>query len=176
MNFDIGKVLDTSARASFAICFASIFLLFFPATFLPFDIIAFREKYGIWFFIIFAISASLLISYIMKYIIGFTKRKWNKINTWRTYKYILKNLSDVEKVYLKQFYDKGQTAILFSMMDPVAQKLKTFGIISLPSVTSIAPRGLSPGFIQPWVFELLHKHPDYLNVSKATTQEVQKDA
>ena len=176
MNLDIGKVLDVSARVSFAVCFACMFLLFFPAILLPFDITVFREKYGIWIFIVFAVSASLLISHIVKHIAALAKRKLDQISTWRTYKYILKNLSDEEKVYLKRFFDKGQTAIVFSMVDPVAQKLKTFRVISQPSGTSMAPRGMSLGFIQPWVFEVLRKHPEYLEVSELKTQEVQENA
>ena len=113
---------------------------------------------------------------IVKYIVGLAKRQLDKIGTWRTYKYILQNLSDEEKVYLKRFFDKGQTAIVFSMEDPVAQKLKTFKVISQPSGTSMAPLGMSLGFIQPWVFEVLRKHPDYLEVSKLKTQEVQENA
>ena len=176
MNLDIGKVLDVSARVSFAVCSACVLLLFFPAILLPFDIAVFREKYGIWIFIVFAVSASLLISHIVKYIVGLAKRQLDKIGTWRTYKYILQNLSDEEKVYLKRFFDKGQTAIVFSMEDPVAQKLKTFKVISQPSGTSMAPLGMSLGFIQPWVFEVLRKHPEYLEVSELKTQEVQENA
>ena len=100
----------------------------------------------------------------------------DQISTWRTYKYILKNLSDEEKVYLKRFFDKVQTANVCSMVDPEAQRLKTFRVISQPSGTSMAPRGMSLGFIQPWVFEVLRKHPVYLEVSELKTQEVQENA
>ena len=113
MNLDIGKVLDVSARVSFAVCSACVLLLFFPAILLPFDITVFREKYGIWIFIVFAVSASLLISHIVKYIVGLAKRQLDKIGTWRTYKYILQNLSDEEKVYLKRFFDKGKLPLFF---------------------------------------------------------------
>ena len=175
LNFEFNKFLEISARVALAILIACILLLFFPSSVLPFDIVSFRASYGIWIFVVLVISASLFLSYVGKWIVGFIKKKLEKRRTWETYKYILKNLSNDEKIYLQQHYKQKQTAIMFSLTDPVAKKLETFRIISMAAGTSIAPRGMVSGFIQPWVFELIDKHPEYLKINGTEKQEEKKN-
>ena len=64
MSMDINKILAVSARVAFALLVACLILIFFPATWLPFDISSFREEYGIWLFFVMVLSVSILFSYI----------------------------------------------------------------------------------------------------------------
>ncbi len=98
---------------------------------------------------------------------------WKKINhardkkkTWDTYKYILKNLSKSEKAFIKKYYDKRETAILVDLRNPTIKKLETFRVISKVAGTSLGSVSGFPGFIQPWVFELLDKYPEFLNIEE----------
>ena len=164
MSVDINKILTVSARIAFALLVSCLILIFFPAAWLPFDISSFREEYGIWLFFVMVLSVSILFSYIAKWCVVWVKKLIDRRKLWNGYKYILENLSDDEKLYLKPFYEKRQTAIMVPLMSPVAKKLETFKVISKAAGTSLAPGGFCPGFIQPWVFELIDKHPDYLNI------------
>ena len=171
MNLDISKVLDISARMAFAIFVTCFVLLFFPAAYLPFEITGFRAQYGLWFFVALALSGSVMLSYLLKWTYERIK-KWHKNReVWSSYKYILKSLSDDEKRFLKRYYDKRQTAIMIDIKDPVAKKLQTFKVISLSAGQSISTRFSLPGFIQPWVFEVLDKHPRYLEIKNDKSLE-----
>lgn len=171
MNLDIDKVLSISARMAFAIFVACFVLLFLPAAYLPFEITGFREQYGIWFFVALALSGSVMLSYLLKWTYERIK-KWHKNRKmWSSYKDILKNLSDDEKRFLKRYYDKRQTAIWIDIRDPVAKKLQTFQVISLSAGYSISTRFSLPGFIQPWVFKVLDKHPRYLKIKNDKSLE-----
>lgn len=175
MNIDIGKVWNISARVAFAICIACLLFLFTPAAILPFDITEYRNIYGIWIFLSLVLSGALIVSYVMKWSFDFLKKKIKIYNTKKAQKYILSTLSNEEKAFLKKYYDKGQTAIIYSLMNPVAKKLETFQIISMAAGTSLAPRGLTPGFIQPWVFELVRKNPNLLGEDETNSVEENKD-
>ena len=164
MSFDFSKVFQVSVRVAFAAFVACIVFLFFPAAWLPFDIAIYREKYGFWLFLAFVISAALLLSYFAKWLIKIIQKYVENKKLWSGYKYVLKNLSDEERKYLKTLYDKRQSAILLNLGDPVVKKLETFRVLSMSAGTNIAPRGYMPGFVQPWVFELLDKHPEYLTI------------
>ena len=171
MNLDIGKVLDISARMAFAIFVACLVLLFFPAVYLPFEITDFRAQYGLWFFVALALSGATMLSYLLKWVYESIK-KWRKNrDLWSSYKYILKNLSDDERRYLMKYYDKRQTAIMIDLRDPVAKKLQTFQVISHATGKSISTHFMLPGFIQPWVFEVLDKHPRYLEIKNDKSLE-----
>ena len=166
MNIDIPKIFNISCRVSFAICVACAGILFFPAKWLPFDMTAFRQENGLWIFIIFIFSVAVMLSYFVQTLSKKISATIDKHKTWSTYKYVLKNLSDDEKNYLKNFYEKKQTAILLDLSNPVVKKLQTFQVLAMSSGTSLALRGMAPGFIQPWVFELIDKHPEYLKTSE----------
>lgn len=176
MKIDIGKLLKVSARIAFAIFIACIFLLFFPERLLPFHITKLREEYGLWIFVIMVISVSLLLSYIGEWLFKKFKSYVNKHKTWSTYKYILKHLSNAEKEYLKKLYNNHQTTIMLNLKNPVVKKLETFKVVSMAAGTCIAPGGMAPGFVQPWVFDLIDKHPEYLNVTNENDVEEQNNA
>ena len=149
MSVDINKILSVSARIAFALLASCLILVFFPEAWLPFDISLFREEYGIWLFLVMALSIGILFSYMAKWFVSWGKSLIDRRKTWNGYKYILENLSDDERSYLKSFYEKRQTAIMIPLMNPVAKKLETFKIISKAAGTSMAPGGFCPGFIQP---------------------------
>lgn len=164
LKLDISKLLNISARVSWAITVACVFILFFPSDWLPFQIDTFREQYGLWIFIVLAVAISLCLSHAAKWIWEKVKQAWDKKKTWDTYKYILKNLSKSEKAFLKKYYDKRETAILVDLRNPTIKKLETFRVISKAAGTSLGSVSGFPGFIQPWVFELIDKNPEFLNI------------
>lgn len=166
MNLDFNKVFNISCRVSFAICIACVGILFFPSKWLPFDVTAFRQENGLWIFFVFIFSVAVMFSYLGQTLCKKVSVIMDKRKTWSTYKYILKNLSDDEKTYLKTFYVKKQTAILLDLTNPVVKKLQTFQVLSMSTGTSLALQGMAPGFIQPWVFEIIDKHPEYLRTSE----------
>lgn len=163
MKFDFSKVFEVSFRVAFAAFVACIVFLFFPSKWLPFDITPYRVQFGFLLFLAFVISAAILVSYFAKWIVtkiqGYIKNR----NTWNSYKYVLSNLSDTERAYLKELYEKRESAIMLNLSDPITKKLETFKVLSMAAGTNIAPRGYCPGFVQPWVFELIDKHPEYLS-------------
>ena len=73
LKLDISKLLNISTRVSWAMTIACVFILFFPSDCLPFQIDTFRERYGLWIFIVIAVSISLYFSHIAKWI-------WKTIN------------------------------------------------------------------------------------------------
>ena len=170
-NIDMSKILEISSRIALAVCLACGIIIFFPADYLPFDITEFRTKNGIWIFCVFSLAIAIILSHIIKLIMDFIKDKINDKNIWKANRYVLKNLSDEEKLYLKEFYTRRQTAIMLNLTSPVVKKLETFQVISMSAGTSIAPRGSAPGFIQPWVFELLDKNPDYLKIINTSGED-----
>ncbi|MCI8471816.1 MAG: hypothetical protein HFE65_01770 [Clostridiales bacterium] len=176
MKIDIVKLLKVSARIAFAISIACIFLLFFPERLLPFDIIKLREEYGLWIFVLMVVSVALLLSYIGEWLLKKFRSYINKHKTWGTYKYILKHLSNAEKKYLENLYNNHKTTIMIDLNNPVVKKLETFQIVSMASGTCIAEGGMAPGFVQPWVFDLIDKHPEYLNVTNDNDKEEQNNA
>ena len=159
MEIDVSKILDISARVAFALCIAAVVLLFFPAALLPFDILSFRDKYGFWIFLVLAISLALLLSYLLKWVIGWIKSKIGNHKMWKNYQYVFSLLSDEEKAFLKEQYDKRDSTILINLRDPMHKHLETFRVISMAAGTNLGTRFSVPGFIQPWVFELIDKHP-----------------
>lgn len=171
MKIDIGKLLNVSARIAFAISIACIFLLFFPERLLPFDITKLRKEYGLWIFVPMVVSVALLLSYIGEWLLKKFKSYISKRQTWNTYKYILKHLSNDEKKYLNKLYNNRQTTIMLTLADPIIKKLETFKVVSMAAGTCIAPNGMAPGFVQPWVFDLIDKHPEYLNVTNDVEEQ-----
>lgn len=165
MNFEfLSKLLDVSARISIAICLACGFLLFFPLKYLPTGFDAFRNQHGIWLFVVFAISSSIMISYLLKWIKDIIVDKWMTKKVWDNYKTILENLSDSEKKFIKYYYDKRETSLLLDLGNPIIKRLETFNIISQSASTIVAHIDEIPGFFQPWVFKLIDKNPNYLDV------------
>ena len=170
MSFDFSKIFEASVRVAFAAFVACLIFLFFPAAWLPFDIAIYREKFGFWLFLAFAISTALLLSYFAKWLAKKIQKFVQNRKLWSGYKYVLKNLSDEEREFLKTLYDKRQSAIMLNLTDPVVKKLEAFRVLSMSAGTKVAPRGLMPGFVQPWVFKLLDKHPEYLTAKTETTK------
>lgn len=162
MKFDLSNILNVSARICGAIFIACVFLLFFPAGWLPFAMAPFREQYGLWIFIALVISSALWLSYIIQWVINKLKKTFEKKQMWATYKYILKNLSDAEKEFLKAQYEKRETAIIMDLSNPMIKHMETLKILSLPVGTNMGGGSHFPGFIQPWVFELIDKNPKYI--------------
>ena len=162
MNIELNKVFEVSARVAFALCVATVVLLFFPAGILPFDILSFREKYGFWAFLVLAFSVAILLSYLVKWIIGWIKKKIESRKMWKNYKYVFSLLSDEEKLFLKKQYDKKDYAIYINLSNPMHKHLETFRIISMAAGNNLGAGGSFPGFIQPWVFEYIDKHPQCL--------------
>ena len=90
---------------------------------------------------------------------------------WDTYETILRNLSTEEKLILKLFYEKRETAMLLDLSDPKIKKLETFRVISQASGTNISRPPYCPGFIQPWVFEVIDKYPDIIKVEEKGNEQ-----
>lgn len=170
MKIDITKILEISARIAVALFICSAILLFFPAKFLPSEVVELRSQHGGWLFVVFAFSIAILLSYLISHSISafarIIKEKTEARRLWKSYKYRLQNLSEKEKLFLKKHYDKKETAIYFDPTDPIAKKLETFGFISMSSGINFGHPRAMPGFIQPWVFELIDKNPKYLDLSE----------
>lgn len=164
MKFDLSNLLNISARASFAASVACVLILFFPAHWLPFPIDAFRNQHGLWIFIVMVVAGSISFSHATKWGIEKIKKAVEKKKLWDTYRDILKNLSNDEKRFIKQFYEKRETAILLDLSDPRIKRLETFKVLSQAAGTSLSRAPFCPGFIQPWVFELIDKNPDFIKV------------
>lgn len=107
MSLDLSKVFDVSVRVAFAAFIACLFFLFFPAAWLPFDIVVYREKFGFWVFLALIISAALLLSYLAKWLISKIQKYVEYRKLWSGYKYVLENLSDDERKYLKTYMING---------------------------------------------------------------------
>ncbi len=174
MKLDLSKIFELSARTSGAITVACIILLFFPASILPFDISDFRSSNGIWIFVIFVVAITIWFSYLMKWLAQFIKDKVETMKLWDSYKCILENLSDGEKLFLKKYYEKRETAILIDLKNTVHKKLQTFHVISMSAGTVLGSVSGVPGFIQPWVFKLIDKQPKYIEV-KCKKEEQNND-
>lgn len=166
MKLDLSKLLEISARTAGAISISCAILLFFPQELLPFDVVGFRVTNGIWIFIVFVVSISMWVSYLFKWIIEVIKREIELHNRWKTYKYILEHLSNEEKIFLKEYYDKRETAIIFNLQNPVHKRLQTIQVISMAAGRCIGTASTAPGFIQSWVFDLIDKNPSYLEIQE----------
>lgn len=166
MKVDLSKLLEISARTAGAVSVACVALLFFPEKLLPFDITDFRDSNGIWIFIVLVVSISILFSYLIKGFINWIMKKIDKHKTWASYRYILQNLSDGEKVFLKEYYNKRESAVFIDLRNPIHKKLETFKVISMTTGNSLGTISGVPGFIQPWVFEIIDKNPDYLELKQ----------
>ena len=162
MSVDIAKLLGISARVAGAITIACVFLLFFPASILPFDIIEHRVTYGFWLFIFLVVSFAICISHIIRWFIDKVRNKIETRKMWDSYRYILENLSRDEKDFLKEYYEKRETAIYINLTNPVHTKLRTFQVISIATGTSFGTMHKVPGFIQPWVFDLIDEDNKYI--------------
>ncbi len=166
MEFNITslpKLLDISARISGAIAVACILILFFPMSWLPFEIEEFRAQYGLWIFLVMAVTISLCVSYVVKWIGERIKEKFEKLKMRKAYKRILEKLSPSEKMFVKKYYNKGETAIYIDLADSMMKKLQTFNIISISAGTSFVISSLVPGIIQPWVFDTIDRFPNILD-------------
>ncbi|GAA4293732.1 hypothetical protein GCM10023142_30140 [Anaerocolumna aminovalerica] len=81
LKLDISKLLNISARVSWAITVACVFILFFPGDWLPFQIDTFREQYSLWIFIVMSVSISLCLSHASKCIWKKINQAWDKKKT-----------------------------------------------------------------------------------------------
>lgn len=162
----VSNLLNVSARVAGAVAIACAIILFFPEQWLPFQIDSFRMKYGLWIFLIMVTACSLCFSYAGKWGVEKMKAHIQKKEMWDTYEKILRNLSAEEKRILKSFYEKKETAMMLNLSDPKIKKLESFRVISKASGTNIIKPPFCPGFIQPWVFEVIDKHPDIIKVEE----------
>lgn len=170
LNFNANDFLKISPRIALAILLACSVLLYIPINWMPVDVSAnildFREKFGVWIFIFFAISMAILLSYLISW-------SWSKINKkieaqkmWRACVSILKDLSPAEKEYLRKHYQKRQETIFINLMSPLDSSLRSKTVITVGTGTVMGQVDRIPGFIQPWVFKVLDKHPEILNMKK----------
>lgn len=164
MKFDLLKFFEISARTAFAVLVACMLLLFFPANYLPFDIEGLRKECGIWIFVIMVIAISVISSYCLKWLCGIIKKKYEKQKTWGLYKTTITTLSNKEKVFLKEKYNKGENTLMIDLQSPMHKHLQTLGIISMNAGTSVGNPNAFPGFIQPWVFEMIEKNPRIIDM------------
>ena len=171
MKIDMLKAFNISARVAFAILIASATLLFFPSHWLPFDITEFREEYGFALFLCLIISLSVLLSFLVQWLIRCLKKALERKKTFSAYLMILKGLSDSEKKYLQKLYDKRQSTIQINLNNPVDKKLQTLRIISMSAGTIIGSPVAMPGFVQPWVFQVIDKHPNCLRLFNESAEE-----
>ena len=166
MKFDLSKLLEISARTAFAVACACALLLFFPSNWLPFDITELRDKYGLWMFVILVVSISIMFSYLLKWVCAVLKNKYEIHKTWSNYRAVFECLSDKEKLFLKDKYEKNENTLMIDLTSPMHKHLQTLQILSLNVGTNLgSPRGM-PGFIQPWVFEMIKKYPKCIRVDK----------
>ena len=162
MKVDLSNLLNVSTRVSFAVVFACAFILFFPAQYLPFQIDFFREQNGLWIFFIMVIAAAICLSYIVKWGVDKIADFIDKKKLWRTYKVILKNLSVDEKRFIKKHYEKRESAIYIDLSNAMMKRLQSFNVITLGVGTNAGNITRMPGFIQPWVFDLIDKNPHFI--------------
>ena len=169
---EFSKLLEVSARIAGAITVASAIILFFPSSWLPFDISEVRYEYGIIIFIIFVLAFAIWISYFVKWVTKIIIKQHEKKQNLKLREKILENLSNREKEFLKEYYDLRDTAIQIDIGDTMHKRLQTFNVISLsPGNFFVDPYDFSmPGFIQPWVFDLIDNNPNLLK-TKNTQQE-----
>ena len=167
----VSNLLNVSARVAGAVAVACAIVLFFPEQWLPFQIDLFRMKYGLWIFLIMVTACSLCLSYAGKWGVEKIKAHVKEKEIWDTYETILRNLSTEEKLILKLFYEKRETAMLLDLSDPKIKKLETFRVISQASGTNISRPPYCPGFIQPWVFEVIDKYPDIIKVEEKGNEQ-----
>lgn len=164
MKVDLSNILNISARVSAAIIIAGILILFFPEQWLPFRIDDFRNQYGLWVFIVTIVAGAIGFSYVIKWITEKIKQAISRKRLWNSYRTILLTLADDEKRFIKQFYEKRTSAVQLDLSNPMMKRLETFGLLSPAAGRTISPAPYCPGFIQPWVFQLIDKNPDYIKV------------
>ena len=162
MKVDLSNLLNISARVSFAVVLACAFILFFPAQYLPFQINSFREQNGLWIFFIMAVSIAICLSYMLKWGVNRITDFIDKRELWCTYKSVLKNLSVDEKRFIRKQYEKKDSAIYIDLSNAMMKKLQSFNVISIAAGTNAGSVTRMPGFIQPWVFELIDKNPNLI--------------
>ncbi len=162
MKFDVNKFLEMSSRVAFALCLLCGFLLWVPSHILPFDIMNFRKNYGLVLFLVFAFSLAIIVSYVVWWLLSIISKKYKRHKRKCKMNDILKNLDPQDKSYLNQYLKKGQTSVYMDMTNPVHIKLKSYGVIQLPSGTNLGILTTFSGFISPMAVEILNKHPEYL--------------
>ena len=98
-----------------------------------------------------------------EWICDFIKKKYEIYKTWSLYKSIILGLSNKEKIFLKEKYSKNETTLMIDWQNPIHKHLQTLGIISMNAGTSVGNPNAIPGFLQPWVFEVIKKNPKIID-------------
>lgn len=166
MKFDLSKLLEKSARTAFAVACACALLLFSPVNWLPFGISALRDKYGLWMFVILLVSISIMFSYLLKWVFTALKNKYKIHKIWSNYKAVFECFSDTEKLFLKDKYEKNKKTLMIDLSSFIHNHLQTLQVLSLDVGTNLGSSRGIPGFIQPWVFEMIKKHPKCIRGDK----------
>jgi hypothetical protein len=91
------------------------------------------------------------------------EKSWQLRTSRQQQEYLLKNLSNIEKEILAQYYLKDTTTIAFNLHDGVVDGLVKKHVLFMSGVTSKPASSMKNDFnVQPWVWHYIKEHPDFL--------------
>ncbi len=175
MSIDFGKIKDIlslTVKQVLIVLVASWSLLLLPDGLLArMGLVDLRNDFRAWVGLVALVSLAWLVA-LPIYNLGVWVEK--EVVYWRIRRNglaILRNLSSVEKEYLRQYIDQNTTTLTFELSDGVVQGLQQKGlIVRVSSVGRPSPRPEFDYNIQPWADRVLRENPNLLQGSASRPQ------
>lgn len=158
------ELLKLPIKIILALCIASGLILFLPDKLTEtLYMLSFREKYGFVIGLIFIVTLSITMCYIIFFI---APKIWKKLTYKKKIEKIknghqkfLSNLTKAELKIIIELIKKPDNTLDLPINRGIVQKLESFGVISKAGSTFAVDLcdPIIPYFLQPWVFEYFDK-------------------
>lgn len=146
-----------------ALVIASGFIIFAPTELLErLYFIDFKDKYGFYIGLVFIVSLSILLVYlIIKLVQYIFEKKSNKKRSENQLRF-LKELNIDEKQLIREMIESSDYTLELPVNNGVIVKLQNYFVIA-PAGTTHLVNGYDmriPFFVQPWVVKMVRENPD----------------
>lgn len=163
---EISNILKLPPKIMSGLVIASGLLLFLPQKSIEkLYMVGFKSKYGFVIGVIFIVSVSILVCYIVGYMFNWISEKYYRKKLIIARKELIRHLDPMEKEILKKMMSTYDRTLVLPVNNGVVIQLAFYEAISPAGTThSVDVNDMRiPYFIQPWAYEELKKKPELLN-------------
>ena len=168
-DFGLKELLTLPPKIMMALFFSTGLVLFLPE-----DIIEkvylneFKDKYGSILGIVFIVSLSILLFSLIFFIFQYFFMKFSNKKFMKNAEDKLLSLNRQERYVIREFFNTSDNTLNLPVNNGLTTKLEYYKIIGKAASTSIVSGYDSndwrfPYLLQPWVYEVIKKHPNYFN-------------
>ena len=172
VEVDVVKILTLPLRIFGALSIASGLILFSSEKFIKMLYLdGIKEKYGIYIGLVFVISVSMFVVFLIGQLLKWVKKKYDLFKLKRNQYNFLKQLDQNHVEFIQMFIRAPANVIPLSLHDGLVLEMIHHQVIT-PTETSQFVNPLDPRiyfFLQPWVIARIKEHSDLMEIYQGSS-------